>query len=159
MLEPKSFSILHIQNKPSSVTSLLLFSDPTRISSNLEQFLDQLGLVRQDVNRKVIRDNPYGVKQVLYFDNRFICIFRDQLAVGDRKSSQLVDVVDLKTQQLVFQEVSTETQIITHVKVFKISKTKETQLFVGTSNKSHEGHSRAEWKIYRVIQRKTHDNQ
>lgn len=155
-LEPKTFSICHINDVSSdSRTSLLLFFDPSKIPTAIDTFLGQLGLLRNDINRRRLRDNPFGVKQVLYFDRRFVCIFRDHIESGQRRSSQFVDVVDLASQQAVFQERSSDTQSITHVKIFKIAKTKETQLFVGTSNRSSEGHSQAEWKIYRIIQRKT----
>lgn len=162
-LEPKTFSICPINDSSSkSRTSLLLFFDPARIPQAIDHFLAQLSLRRDDVGRPRLRDNPFGVKQVLYFDRRFVCIFRDHIESGQRRPSQFVDVVDLTTQQAVFQERSSESQTITHVKIFKIPRTKETQLFVGTSNSSAErdsqgewkGHSQAEWKIYRIIQRK-----
>lgn len=114
---------------------------------------------RNDIGRRVVKQNNFGVKKVVYFDQRYVCILRDTIEIGQRRSSQLVDVVDLETQKLVFQEMSSEIQIITHVEVFKIAKTGETQLFVGTTNQSPEGHSRAEWKIYRIIRRKDAQNQ
>ena len=159
LLRPKTFSSLRVTESPSrKVSSFLVFFDPSKISKKIDQFLDQVGLRKSDIGRRIIQDNPFGVKKVLHFDERFVCIFRDSFE-GEKQSSQLVHVVDLDTQKLVFQEESTKTHKITHVEVFKIAKTNETQLFVGTVNKCHEGHSRAEWKIYRVIQRKAPDNQ
>jgi hypothetical protein len=166
LLQHKTFTLFKYHNKtvlennrtseknPHKELSLLLFHDSKEIPRKMEQFLEQVGRNRTDLGKPLLEANELGVKQVLYFDRRFVCVFREILEPGTREPGQFVDVFDLESQKIVFQTVSSPSQIITHVQVFKIAKTNEFQLFVGTVNKAHEGHSRAEWKIYRVIKKR-----
>ena len=167
LLEHKTFSILKFLKKPPSQYnsdkkqlplregSLLLFHDPKEVCGKINNFLDQIGVSRDAVARSGLGPNPMGVKMVLYFDQRFVCVFRETLEGGGRRRTQFVDVFDKVSQQIVFQSASSDSHQITHVQVLKIEKTLEYQLFIGMINKGHEGHARAEWKIYRVIKKRT----
>ena len=141
-----------------STCRFLTFYDPQSRSRVMDSFLCSVGFSANSVFRTLLPKNQSRILRFFSFELdsnfKFLCIFREQVQLdgeGQQKMMQVVEVVNLGSNTLVFQETSTERWVITHVEIIRVARTGEVQLFLGAAQKEPGAPTLASWRIYRVV--------
>lgn len=141
-----------------STCRFLTFYDPQSRSRVMDSFLGSVGFSANSVFRSLLPKNQSRILRFFSFELdsnfKFLCIFREQIQMdgqGQQKTIQVVEVVNLGSNTLVFQETSTERWVITHVEIIRVARTGEIQLFLGAAQKEPGAPTLASWRIYRVV--------
>jgi hypothetical protein len=87
-------------------------------------------------------DNKGGLSSQIF---KYICILRE------RQNQFIIEIVDVESLQIVYKYVSSPNENISQVKIIKVKKSKEKQLFIGSSVEKSRNVFYSKWKIVRMI--------